>query len=431
MAEFLQNLPQPQLPTPTLAAAPDPSQPLPQSEPPVPSQVVAAATVAPAPAPALAQSVAPVHSQTLAPVAAQSLAPAPAPATAQSLAPAQAQESTLVPESTPAPVASPPNRIAGPLMHKNRLQEYAQRSGIQLPVYQTVSEGGYSHAPQFRSTVFVDGETYTSPNTFSHRKAAEQDAAKFALENIVKKVKDQGCPLITGDTIFCKLILNEFAMKRNLEKPTYSTDRPEGLLPVFVSSVVFDGATYTGEPGKNKKEAEQLAARAAISSLLGNSGSATSLSELIKSKGKLYAAMRKIKEANDGPQDMGVNTRQNSEISVNNVVEAATTGNLPMIATPTAASSGMHLPHHHFRIPKPEQSFETVNFPIQFVPPALGQPLGVSSSSSNKRRKNKKKANKKLCTDAQLLNADQASSRASSCPVAQPLSQAPSCSVAQ
>ncbi|RVW24910.1 putative mitochondrial protein [Vitis vinifera] len=81
------------------------------------------------------------------------------------------------------------------LMHKNRLQEYTQRSAIPLPIYQTVNEG-FQHAPKFRSTVLVDGATYTSPNTFSHRKAAEQDVARLALEFISKKIKDEGCPLI-------------------------------------------------------------------------------------------------------------------------------------------------------------------------------------------------------------------------------------------
>jgi dsRNA-specific ribonuclease len=45
--------------------------------------------------------------------------------------------------------------------------------------------------------------------------------------------------------------------------------RRDGLLPVFISSLVFNGVSYTGEAGRNKKEAEQLAARAVIVSLLG------------------------------------------------------------------------------------------------------------------------------------------------------------------
>ncbi|GMH30191.1 hypothetical protein Nepgr_032034 [Nepenthes gracilis] len=92
------------------------------------------------------------------------------------------------------------------LKYKNRLQEYTHRACMQLPVYQTMNER-FPHAPKFRSAVLVDGETYTSPNTFSHRKAAEQDAAKHALEGIATKIRDKGCSLICEDTTFCKSIL--------------------------------------------------------------------------------------------------------------------------------------------------------------------------------------------------------------------------------
>nr|XP_012568496.1 high mobility group B protein 13-like [Cicer arietinum] len=50
-------------------------------------------------------------------------------------------------------------------MHKNRLQEFTQRSGMSFPVFETVNEG-QSHAPQFRSTVWVNGMSFTSQLTF-------------------------------------------------------------------------------------------------------------------------------------------------------------------------------------------------------------------------------------------------------------------------
>lgn len=73
------------------------------------------------------------------------------------------------------------------------------------------------------------------------------------------------------DTTFCKSILNEYAVKMHLDKPAYNTIQPGGLIPVFVSSLVFNGVSYTGDKGRNKKEAEQLAARAIILSILGTS----------------------------------------------------------------------------------------------------------------------------------------------------------------
>ena len=116
----------------------------------------------------------------------------------------------------------------------------------------------------------VDGCIYTSPSTFSLRKTIEQDVAKLALGHISKKIKDEGCPHICVDKIFCKFILNEFAIKTNEEKPTYNTAQPEskGFLLVF-SSLDFNGISYTDGHSGNQKEVEQLAALEVIISLLG------------------------------------------------------------------------------------------------------------------------------------------------------------------
>ena len=71
----------------------------------------------------------------------------------------------------------------------------------------------------------------------------------------------------------------------HLEKPAYNTIQPGGLIPVFVSTLVFNGVSYTGDKGRNKKEAEQLAARAIILSILGTS---LLLSEIINSSGNVF-----------------------------------------------------------------------------------------------------------------------------------------------
>nr|POF24872.1 hypothetical protein CFP56_26261 [Quercus suber] len=101
------------------------------------------------------------------------------------------------------------------------------------------------------------------------------------------------------DKIFCKSILNEFAIKMNQERPTYKIvkQEQEGFLPVFTSTLVFNGLYYTGE--------------------VGNSGSGTVLSEIIKSKDKLYAALHKLKDTSYEnisavPQAVGVSIGQSS-----------------------------------------------------------------------------------------------------------------------
>lgn len=60
----------------------------------------------------------------------------------------------------------------------------------------------------------VDGKLFTSLNRFSNRKAAAQDVAKIALEEMSKRIKDclsnkindEGFPWIYEDTVFRKSI---------------------------------------------------------------------------------------------------------------------------------------------------------------------------------------------------------------------------------
>lgn len=51
--------------------------------------------------------------------------------------------------------------------------------------------------------------------------------------------------------------------------PTYETTSAEGPGSAYVSSLTFNGKTYTGGVAGSKKMAEQLAAHTAVQSLLG------------------------------------------------------------------------------------------------------------------------------------------------------------------
>ncbi|EXB96956.1 Double-stranded RNA-binding protein 4 [Morus notabilis] len=96
-----------------------------------------------------------------------------------------------------------------------------------------------------------------------------------ALPLIHKKKPDDGfprgfpdaLPLIHKDTVFCKSILNEFSTKMNMEMPTYNTIKLEGLLPVFISSLVLNGVSYTGSPGVSGKGVGAEASLAANNAL--------------------------------------------------------------------------------------------------------------------------------------------------------------------
>ncbi|GMP27493.1 hypothetical protein CsSME_00003458 [Camellia sinensis var. sinensis] len=167
----------------------------------------------------------------------------------------------------------------------------------------------------------------------------------------------------------------------------------------------------------------------------GTSDSRTVITEIIKSKVKLYAALHKVDSTQTGTSlAIPVNKGKDIEVSgyisntPNTAIPYPWSGQLNIIpathqpyipATHQPYVPTAHQPFHEFKKPKFEPSSEaiTITPPIVFVPPALGQPLAVGSSSTRKRRK--KKAKKKSRVDAQL-------------PVAVvPSSQIPSYSVAQ
>ncbi|XP_028769852.1 double-stranded RNA-binding protein 4-like isoform X2 [Neltuma alba] len=314
---------------------------------------------------------------------------------AQRGAPFPAPSSSAPGPSTSAQLTSPGPSIPEHLMHKNRLQEYAQRANMPLPVYQTVNEG-VAHAPKFRSTVCVDGKCYTSKDVFSVRKAAEQDAAKLAYEQIVSKIKDEGLPDIFEKTMVFKSILNEFAAKMNLDKVTYHTVQQKGN-PFFVSSLVFNGKSYTGDPARTKKEAEQLAARTAILSNLTDSRSGIRLSEVIKSKLKFYAAINNVKGSQRASTvshiaNSGCVSVNAASVTVNNNENS----NRFEVTLPECSSRGLQQEYWMSKLEKCPEDSKLSNLSQQ-----AGEPQHIDDSSSlKKRKKNKKKANKKSRMDS-------------------------------
>ena len=64
--------------------------------------------------------------------------------------------------------------------------------------------------------------------------------------------------------------MNEYAHKLHVEQPTYNNDKQllGGVLPAFITSLVFNGTSYTGGPAGTKKDVEQSAAKAAILSIM-------------------------------------------------------------------------------------------------------------------------------------------------------------------
>ncbi|OIW08563.1 hypothetical protein TanjilG_03239 [Lupinus angustifolius] len=153
-------------------------------------------------------------------------------------------------------------------MYKNQLQELAQRSCFNLPSYTCIREGP-DHAPRFKATVNFNGEIFESPHYCTTLRQAEHSAAEVALNNLSHRGPSHSLAArILDETGVYKNLLQEIAQRVGAPLPQYTTFRSGlGHLPVFTGIVELARITFTGEPAKNKKQAEKNAAMAAWSSL--------------------------------------------------------------------------------------------------------------------------------------------------------------------
>ncbi|CAN4096201.1 unnamed protein product [Withania somnifera] len=153
-------------------------------------------------------------------------------------------------------------------MYKNQLQELAQRSCFNLPSYTCIREGP-DHAPRFKATVNFNGEVFESPNYCSTLRLAEHSAAEVALNALSNRGPSNSLAArILDETGVYKNLLQEVSQRVGASLPAYTTFRSGlGHLPVFTCTVELAGVTFTGEPAKNKKQAEKNAAMTAWSSL--------------------------------------------------------------------------------------------------------------------------------------------------------------------
>ncbi|MCD7457396.1 Double-stranded RNA-binding protein 2 [Datura stramonium] len=153
-------------------------------------------------------------------------------------------------------------------MYKNQLQELAQRSCFNLPSYVCIREGP-DHAPRFKAVVNFNGENFESPHYCSTLRQAEHAAAEVALNALSNRGPSHSLAArILDETGVYKNLLQEIAQRVGAPLPLYTTFRSGlGHQPVFTGTVELAGITFTGEPAKNKKQAEKNAALAAWSSL--------------------------------------------------------------------------------------------------------------------------------------------------------------------
>ncbi|KAL4279861.1 hypothetical protein GQ457_03G043880 [Hibiscus cannabinus] len=153
-------------------------------------------------------------------------------------------------------------------MYKNQLQELAQRSCFNLPSYACIREGP-DHAPRFKATVNFNGETFVSPHFCSTLRQAEHSAAEVALHSLtIRGPSHSLASRVLDETGVYKNLLQGISQRAGAPLPQYTTCRSGlGHQPVFTGTVELAGITFTGEPAKNKKQAEKNAAMAAWTSL--------------------------------------------------------------------------------------------------------------------------------------------------------------------
>ncbi|KAM7260378.1 hypothetical protein ACFE04_016119 [Oxalis oulophora] len=188
-------------------------------------------------------------------------------------------------------------------MYKSKLQEVCQEKRWGLPKFTSMKDGP-EHNPRFKATVTVNRISFDSHSPCKSSKDAQNDAAKLAFfhftspssssstsslpitntssaadqglnTNIIINDSDSSC--VVGDVElydyeecpgFYKNLLQEFIQRQHFHLPVYKTlNSGASHMPMFVSSVEVEGETFRGKAGRSKKEAEQKAAKVALTAL--------------------------------------------------------------------------------------------------------------------------------------------------------------------
>lgn len=123
--------------------------------------------------------------------------------------------------------------------------------------------------PRFKAAVNFNGETFESPSYCCTLRQAEHSAAEVALNSLSGRGPSNSLAArILDETGVYKNLLQEVSQRVGASLPSYTTFRTGlGHLPVFTCTVELAKVIFTGEPAKNKKQAEKNAAMAAWLSL--------------------------------------------------------------------------------------------------------------------------------------------------------------------
>ncbi|KAI5406886.1 hypothetical protein KIW84_053234 [Lathyrus oleraceus] len=167
-------------------------------------------------------------------------------------------------------------------MYKTQLQQLCQQKRWSLPKYSAMNDGP-QHKPSYKASVLVNDVIFTSSDTFSSSKEAQNQAAMRAFLNFtspssgsstptkeVGAAKPQETPVIMAETDrLCKHQLQNYARKNNLDQPVF-TIITEGLPNVirYKATVVIGGTSFDSPTFFNTiKDAEHAAAKVALKEL--------------------------------------------------------------------------------------------------------------------------------------------------------------------
>lgn len=259
-------------------------------------------------------------------------------------------------------------------MYKNQLQELAQRSCFNLPSYACIREGP-DHAPRFKATVNFNGETFESPVFCSTLRQAEHAAAEVALNELSKRGPSSTLAAkVLDETGIYKNLLQETAHRAGLKLPVYTTVRSgPGHTPVFTCTVELAGKTFTGNPGKTKKQAQKNAAMAAWSELkqlprVGEPSSSSCPSDQDDEEHEQAIVTRTLASLNlaNGGKTLHQKEKQQS----NNRPSSRRS-----YAKPNPSSYRSHLPNQAYPSVPPEQAMYHMWHQVQATQPAPRFPM--------------------------------------------------------
>ncbi|XP_047324016.1 uncharacterized protein LOC124927612 [Impatiens glandulifera] len=185
-------------------------------------------------------------------------------------------------------------------MYKSEVHRLCLRNQWDQPVYSTVKEGP-DHGSRYNATVTVNGTTFHSAEQSSSTKEAHNKAAKAAYDHLsAPQIINPNPPPPTqqsGEVVpnlahlssdgqhVHKTLLRDYANRKRLANPLYSSERIPGGSKRFKSKVTVGGQTYENQNYYlTEKEAEIAVATVACEKLM-------KAEEIQKAKNAMYKSL--------------------------------------------------------------------------------------------------------------------------------------------